>query len=157
MLKIFFGYDENAILNVDMYFNNTYDDEWFDDEFVKRIVKEIDGSEVSDRQLIISPVLGQIPPERLSGGAKTLILLYETEDFYTDLIVCGSNCEDILLDIGEEKDVRCSLSGFDLSLESLGKGRHLTPVKCENDGTLLHTHEEFIMKMLRFAGGKNEG
>lgn len=35
MLKIFFGYDENAILNVDMYFNNTYDDEWFDDEFVK--------------------------------------------------------------------------------------------------------------------------
>ena len=100
MLKIYFGYDENAVLSVDTYFNNTYEDEWFDDAFVKKIVKVVDDSEVRDRQLIVSPVLGQIPPERLSGGAKALILLYETNNFYTDLIVCGSNCEDLLLDIG---------------------------------------------------------
>jgi hypothetical protein len=103
---------------------------------------------VSDRQLIISPVLGKIPPERLSGGAKTLILLHETEDFYSDLIVCGNNCENLLLDIGEEKNIKCSLSGFDISLESLGTGSHLTPVKCENDGTLLYNHREFVLKML---------
>ncbi len=71
-----------------MYFNNTYEDEWFDDPFVKRIVSTFDSSEVSDRQLIISPVLGQIPLERLSGGAKALILLHGTDDFYTDLTVC---------------------------------------------------------------------
>lgn len=157
MLKIYFGYDENAVLSVDTYFNNTYEDEWFDDAFVKKIVKVVDDSEVRDRQLIVSPVLGQIPPERLSGGAKALILLYETNNFYTDLIVCGSNCEDLLLDIGEKKDVRCSLSGYDLSLESLGTGDHLTPVECENDGTLLHTHKEFVMKMLSIMGGTDEG
>lgn len=157
MLKIFFGYRENAILNVDTYFNNTYDDEWFENSFVRKIVNVVDGSEVRDRQLIVSPVLGQIPPERLSGGAKALILLYETDGFYTDLIVCGKNCEDLLLDIGEEKDVSCSLSGFDLSLDSLGTGRHMTPVCCENDGTLLHTHQEFVMKMLTISGGNHEG
>lgn len=155
MLKIFFGYDNNAILSVDMFFNNTYEDEWFDDAFVKKIVSEVDGSEVSDRQLIISPVLGQIPPERLSGGAKTLILLYETDDFYPDLIVCGSNCENLLLEIAEVKNIHCSLSGFDLSLDELGSGKFKTPVQCENDGSLLHTHKEFVMKMLETAGGPN--
>ena len=156
MLSIFFGYDENAILNVDTFFNNTYEDAWFEDPFVRQVVREVDGSEVRDRQLIVSPVLGQIPPERLSGGAKALILLRETEDFYTDLIVCGGNCENLLLDIGEEKDVRCSLSGYDLSLNSLGTGSHRTPVRCENDGSLLYTHREFVMKMLKMAGGSYE-
>ena len=73
MLTIFFGYDEDAILSVDTYFNNTYEDEWFLHPFVRKIVSVVDGSEVRDRQLIVSPVLGQIPPERLSGGAKALI------------------------------------------------------------------------------------
>ncbi len=62
-----------------------------------------------------------------------------------------------MLDIGEEKDIRCSLSGYDISLDSLGSGSHFTPVKCENDGTLLHTHREFVMKMLSIIGGDDEG
>lgn len=151
MLSILFGYDSNAILSVDTYFNNTYDEAWLDDPFVRRIIRIVDGSDVQDRLCIFSPVLGQIPPERLSGGAKALILLYKEDDFYTDLIVCGGNCEDLILDIAQEKDISCCLSGYDVSFYNLGTEGYTTPIRCENDGSLLKTHKEFVMKMLEFA------
>lgn len=154
MLKIFFGYDENAILSVDTYFDNTYEDEWMDDPFVGRIIKEVDGSELKGRHVIYSPVLGQIPPERLSGGAKALIQMYKDDDFYTDLIVCGRNCENLILEISEKKDIRCSLSGYDISFDELGVN-YKTPVLCENDGSLLYTHREFVLKMLDLVGKRN--
>lgn len=148
MLNIFFGYDENAVLSVDIYFNNTYDEEWFDDPFVRKIVKTVDVSEVQSRQCILSPVFGQIPPERISGGAKALIMLYKDDDFYTDLIVFGSNCEELILDIAEKKDITCALSGYDVSFKTLGNKRHTTPIRCLNDGSLLMDSKEFIIKML---------
>ena len=151
MLSVLFGYDENAILSVDTYFNNTYDEEWLDDPFVKEIIRMVDHSEVQGRQCILSDVLGQIPPERLSGGAKALILMYEEEDFYTDLIVCGANCEKLILDMAQQKDISCSLSGYDVSFENLGDREHPIPVRCTNDGTLMKTREEFILKMLEYA------
>ena len=153
MLSIFFGYDENAILSVDTYFNNTYEEEWLDDPFVRQIIKMVDGSEVRDRQCIQSEVLGQIPPERLSGGAKALILMYEEEGFYTDLIVCGANCESLILEIAKKKDISCSLSGYDISFMNLGDEGYSLPVRCTNDGSMMNTHEEFILKMLEYAGG----
>lgn len=153
MLSIFFGYDKNAVLSVDTYFNNTYDEEWMDDPFVREIIRTVDGSEVQDRQCILSEVLGQIPPERLSGGTKALILMYEEEDFYTDLIVCGVNCEDLILDMAQKKDISCSLSGYDISFKSLGDSEHSVPIRCENDGSMMKTHDEFVLKMLEYAGG----
>ena len=156
MLNIYFGYDKNVILSVDVYFNNTYDETWFDDPFIRKIIRIVDDSEVQDRHCIMSSVLGQIPPERLSGGAKTLILLYKEDGFYTDLIVCGENCEKLILDIAEKKDISCALSGYDISFENLGDTDHPTPVRCENDGTLLRNHEEFVLKMLEFVGKSTE-
>ena len=74
MLSLLFGYDENAVLNVDTYFNNMYDDEWFDDPFVRNVVSEVDGSAVQDRQCILSPVLGQIPPNASQEEPRHLSL-----------------------------------------------------------------------------------
>jgi len=128
LLSIFFGYDENAVLSVDTYFNNTYDEAWLDDPFVREIIRTVDGSKVQDRQCILSEVLGQIPPERLSGGTKTLILMYEEEGFYTDLIVCGANCEDLILDMAQKKDISCCLSGYDISFKNLGDTEHAAPI-----------------------------
>ena len=156
MLSIFFGYDEDAVLSVDTYFNNTYEEEWLGDPFVKRIIKMVDDSDVQDRQCILSPVLGQIPPERLSGGAKTLVLMYKEDDFYPDLIVCGSNCENLILDMAQHKDISCSLSGYDISFKNLGNVEYPVPVKCVNDGSLMKSHDEFVLKMLEYVG-KNSG
>lgn len=152
ILSIFFGYDTNAVLSVDIYFNNTYDEGWLDDPLVRKIISKVDGSQVQDRQCILSPVLGRIPPERLSGGAKALILLYKETDFYTDLIVCGRNCEKLIMDIAEKKDISCCLSEYDVSFDNLGDAAHPTPIRCINDGSLLASHEEFVMKMLELVG-----
>ncbi len=46
MLSIFFGYDKDAILNVDTYFNNTYDETYFDDPFVRKSISTVDHSEL---------------------------------------------------------------------------------------------------------------
>ncbi|WP_330386910.1 DUF4869 domain-containing protein [[Clostridium] aminophilum] len=85
---------------------------------------------------------------------KALILMYEEDDFYTDLIVCGRNCENLILDIAEKKNIKCSLSGYDISFDNLGDKDHPTPVRCENDGSLLRNHEEFVLKMLELVGKK---
>lgn len=152
MLSIFFGYDETAILSVDTYFNNVYEEEWLDDAFVRRMVMDVDGSEVVSSQCIVSPVLGQIPPERLSGGVKALICLYAMDDFYPDLIVCGENCEPFILEIAEQKNIRCALSGYDISFETMRE-----PILCLNDGTLMEDRRAFTEKMLKLVGAGHEG
>ena len=78
--------------------------------------------------------------------------MYEESDFYTDLIVCDSNCESLILDIAEKKDIFCCLSGYDISFDNLGDADHPTPIKCENDGSLIKDHMGFIKKMLSYAG-----
>ena len=75
MLRVLFGREtENTIRTPNIYFNNVYEDDWFDDEIVKQIVKDIDNS-VLRGLCVLSPVLGSISVQDLSGGCKTLILL----------------------------------------------------------------------------------
>lgn len=66
---------KNYIFNPGTYFNNTYEDEWITDPLSKKMILDIDGSEVIGPRTINSPFLGSIPTERLSGGVKTLILM----------------------------------------------------------------------------------
>ena len=72
MLRIFFGDMPEAIYNTDVFFNNTYEDEWLVDDFAKRVIQTVDKSTVLGEHAIESPVLGVIPPERLAGGMPAL-------------------------------------------------------------------------------------
>ena len=57
MMRLYFGLDEKADMGIDGFFNNVYEDEWFEDEAVKQIVKDIDNSEVVTANHILSPYL----------------------------------------------------------------------------------------------------
>ena len=46
MLRIFFGDMPEAIYNTDVFFNNTYEDEWLVDDFAKRVIQTVDKSTV---------------------------------------------------------------------------------------------------------------
>lgn len=151
MVSVYFGYDKNAIISVDEYFNHTYDEGWFNDSFVREMVKDIDNSIVLDKLCIQSPVLGQIPPTMLSGGVKTCIMLYKTDNLLTDLIVCGENCEKWLSKIFALKEkVRVVMSGYDLTFEGL-------PIEgiCENDGSIIRNEDDWCDKMYEMAGDRN--
>ena len=146
MVSVFFGKDRDAILNIDVYFNHTFEYEWLDDQFVRDMIKDIDNSIVLSNQCIQSPVLGQIPPEKLSGGVKACIIIYKLNEI-VDLVVCGENCEPWLSKIFELKDCRVSMSGYDLSFKDL-------PIRgiCENDNSHIDNYKDWVNKMCDMVG-----
>lgn len=110
MLKIFFGEMENAIYTPSIYFNNQYEEEWLETDFAKEMIRDVDHSEVVSGHLIESPVLGPIPPERLSGGVKTLLLMaYEESGVIFNASACGDNCAKWILAIASKKDLTINL------------------------------------------------
>jgi len=103
MLKIYYGdlESDRYIFNPDAFFNNTYADEWITDELSMKMIKDIDGSSVIGPRVIDSPYLGSIPTERLSGGVKTLILMFKDRDHIFNASACGDNCAKWILEIAQ--------------------------------------------------------
>ncbi|MBQ4363134.1 MAG: DUF4869 domain-containing protein [Oscillospiraceae bacterium] len=109
MLNIIFGDCPEAIYNTSVYFNNTYEDEWLTDEFAKKVIKAVDKSEVLGAHAIESPVLGVIPPERLAGGTKTVLLIKNKPDMIFNASACGDNCARFILEIARDRDITINL------------------------------------------------
>ena len=111
MLKIFFGDNpgDDYIFNPDVFFNNTYEDEWITSEISKKMIKDIDRSEVKNSNIIESPFLGLISPERLSGGVKTLILMQNDTKHIFNASACGNNCAQWILKLAKQKDITIRL------------------------------------------------
>lgn len=85
-------------------FDVNFDLEDLMDPFCKKIIKEIDKSEVIGPNLIQSPVLGPIPPSQLSGGSKALMLTYKT-NIIVSTANMGNNCADLLFELSNIKDI----------------------------------------------------
>lgn len=103
MLNIWFGNLEKAIYDTSTYFKHTYKDSWITDGLSKKMILDVDKSEVLGCKFIQSPVLGQISPLQLSGGVKTLILIYKDAGNIFNASKCGDNCAKWLLKIAEKK------------------------------------------------------
>ena len=110
MLKIRVGHIEPYDGSIDAIFRNQFEEEWFEDPFVKDLVMEIDKSEVVSANLIISPVLGPISFERLSGGVKVLIMLYKMPEMEQWASSCGDNCLPAMIRIAKMQDVSVKFS-----------------------------------------------
>ena len=90
-------------------------------------------------ECISSPVLGQIPPERLSGGVKTLLLMQNESDKIFNASTCGDNCAKWILEIGKQKDLTINLR----HMMSFGKDTKFD-IKVQNGGEVAHSMEELI-------------
>lgn len=139
MLTIIYGDTENSIYNTNVYFKNTYEQEWFDSNLAKDMIKDVDNSEVLSGECIKSPVLGQIPPERLSGGVKTLLLMLNEPDKIFNASTCGDNCAKWILEIGKQKDLTINLR----HMMSFGKNTEFE-IKIKNGGEIVHSMKELI-------------
>ncbi len=141
MLRIHYGEleTENYIFNPDIFFNNTYEDEWIIDPTVKQMIKDIDGSEVIGQRLIDSPYLGPIPTERLSGGVKTLILMKYDHEHIFNASACGDNCAAWILNIAKEAE---SKENIDLTIRLgylMNFGENEFDIEILNIGRIVHT------------------
>ena len=144
MLKIYFGEftGDNYVDDPDLYFNNTYEDEWLEDPVSKAMVKDIDHSELVSPNLVISPVLGSISVERLSGGVKTLIQIAHDSDHVYNASACGDNCASWLLKLAQGKDVYVRL-GHIMHFEN-------EPFKIciANTGEIVESQEDLAVKVI---------
>lgn len=138
MLKIILGDLENVVYNTSVYFKNTYQDEWITDEFSTAMIKDVDKSDVVGPHIIESPVLGAISPKELSGGVKTLILIYKDKSKIFNASNCGDNCAKWLLKIGENKDVTINLR----HIMDFGEGQF--DIEILNVQKVVHNMQEFV-------------
>lgn len=149
MVKVMFGKQlPDTITNIDVYFNNTYEFDWFEDDTVKRMIKDIDDSEVVGN-CISSKYLGTTSVENLSGGVKALILMLKDDEleYPIDLICCGENCQYWLSYIFSVKDITVSMTGLHILFEDLSiRGIYL------NDNSEITCSEDWHRKMLEFIG-----
>ena len=145
MLTIIYGDAENSIYNTSVYFKNTYEPEWMESELAKKMIKDVDDSDVLSGECINSPVIGQIPPERLSGGVKTLLLMLNEPDKIFNASTCGDNCAKWILEIRKQKDLTINLR----HMMSFGKDTEFE-IKIENGGEIVHSMGELIPVASRY-------
>lgn len=104
MLHLYIGDKKEYYLSGDKVFDYKFDKSKLMEDFSKEVIRTIDKSEVVSEHLIISPVLGAIPPSYLSGGSKTLIMLmYADFKFYIEAM--GDNCFPLLKRICDKKEI----------------------------------------------------
>lgn len=138
MLHIYFGDMPEAIYNTEVYFKHTYEEEWLEDDFAKTVIKGVDKSNVLDKNLIQSPVLGMIPPLMLSGGTKTLLLIKNCPNQVFNASTCGDNCAKYILQIAKKRDVTINLRhvmNFPGSFE----------IYVDNDDVIVKNMEQLLM------------
>lgn len=138
MLNIYYGDMPEAIYNTAVYFKNVYQDAWITDELSKEMIRDVDKSEVLGPRVIDSPVLGGISPRELSGGVKTLILIYQLPEKIFNASACGDNCAKWLLKIGELRDVTINLR----HLMDFGDGNFT--IRILNTNQIVHSMKELV-------------
>lgn len=139
MLSIYLGMDWKAMRNPDEYFEDAFENNWYHNNIVKQIVKDIDQSDIINENYIINPVFGGLPPTSISGGAKALILLLKDPDASIDLVACGENCTSWIAKISKMIDCKASLSGFHINFTD---GMDFD-ILVENDGKRIRTIDEW--------------
>ncbi len=91
----------------DGLFDEEYEKEWFNDPFIRKILKEIDHIDL-DKSTAVSfknSITGNIHSHKeLSTGCKTLILMYK----YPDVVFqarFGDNCTDLVEELAVNNDI----------------------------------------------------
>lgn len=145
MLHIRFGEMENANYGPD-WFKANYNPEWLKDPFIQEMIRDVDHSKYVDGLVIDSPVLGPIPPERLSGGVQTLIMIYEKPELIFDATSCGENCAKWLLEIGAKKDITVNLN----YLMKFGETNEFE-VYIDNESRVVNNMENYVMTAVKYV------
>ncbi len=141
MLNIYYGDMPEAIYNTSLYFDNTYFDGWLYDEFAQKMIKAVDKAKVLSGQAVDSKVLGVIPATKISGGLKTLLLIYNQPEKIFNASTCGDNCAKWILKIADrlKKDITINLR----HIMDFGDGDF--EIKILNNNVVVHNMSELVL------------
>ena len=138
MLNVYFGDMPDAIYNTAVYFKNTYQDKWITNEYSRRMIEDVDRSEVVSESVIQSPVMGSITPLQLSGGIKTLMLIRFDRQHVFNASTCGDNCAKWILDMAKDRKVVINL------YHVMDFGSDSFRIRVLNSGKIAHNMAELI-------------
>ncbi len=103
MVTVYFELERKDVVLTSPYFNNSYTDDWLDD-WAKRVVREVDKSELISAELVKSPVLGPITIRDISHGSKALIMMKSDKTVISNANSCGDNCASLLAELSLSHD-----------------------------------------------------
>lgn len=149
MLKIWYNTGIEYLNDAPAYFDNVYEDEWLEDDFVREMIRDVDHSEVLTPHIIESPVLGAITPKELSGGVKVLILMLKDDSFIYNMSNCGNNCAKWVLKIAEKKDLT-------VFLRHIMRFEGEFEIQIMNTGRIVHNRSEYVRGLLEAEGMLDE-
>lgn len=141
MLKIWYYSGIEYMEDAPAYFDNVYEDEWIEDEFVKSMIQDVDHSTVISAHIIESPIFGAITPRELSGSVKVLILMLKDDSFIYNMSNCGDNCAKWILKIAEKKDLT-------VYLQHILRFQGEFEIQIMNTGKTVHNPEEYVTGLL---------
>ena len=145
MLNIYFGDMPEAIYNTAVYFQNRYLGRWITDDWGRRVIKDVDKSDVVSENLIQSPVLGAISPIQLSGGVKTLLLIAHEKNRVFNASTCGDNCAKWILDLAQKEEGKKQKVLINLRhLMDFGEGEFR--IRIVNTGKIVHNMAEYVVE-----------
>lgn len=136
MLTIYFGKLDDCIYDTSMYFDNTYEGQWIASSLGRAIIKDIMKADVLGGECIKDNKLGQIAPERLAGGVKTLLLLANDSSSIFNASTCGDNCAKWILKIADEEDITINLRHI------MDFGENEFDIEIANSGEIVHNMKE---------------
>lgn len=87
---------------------------------------------------INTKILGIIPPEKLSGGTKTLLLMYFMPQNIYNATTCSDNCAYWILRIAAQHDLTINL----YHLMDFGNGKFTATIA--NTGDVVHTMLDLV-------------
>ncbi len=144
MLKVYFGDMDGVLHNVETFFKNQMEYSWLESDIAVKIIEDVDKSIVESPQCIRSEVLGQIPPTRLSGGTKALLLIWNVDDRIVNASNCGDNCAKWLLEFGKQKDITINLN----HIMDFGQGDF--EIEILNSHKLVHNMKEYVIEAVKY-------
>jgi hypothetical protein len=142
MLKIWYYGGVDYMTDAPSYFDNVYEDEWIENDFVQEMIKDVDKSTVINAHIIESPIFGAITPKELSGGVKVLILMLKDDSFIYNLSNCGNNCAKWVLKIAQEKDL-------EVYLQHIMRFEGEFEIKIMNTDKIVHNSKEYVMELFK--------
>ena len=142
-------FDKPDIKDIVMYpgkeFDYLYENEWFKDPVVQSFITNVEKVEYIADDLFKSPITGHFNAIYLSGGTKTLILLYKEifKDKYYKLSNLGDNCYPELAKFQDNVSLKFWSNCFP-NIDNNG-----VVFISEEDGVILDSDEKFIQARVR--------